>query len=104
METTTRIYDGLLAEHLTKYRQMAFVSGPRQVGKTTTCRNHADAYINWDKLDDREWILAGPANLVEQLDLNRLSETTPVVLFDELFWHKGLLPPPIRGNLCTSTP
>lgn len=86
MKTATRIYDSLLAEHLTKYRQMIFVSGPRQVGKTTTCRNHADAYINWDNLDDRERILAGPASLVDQLGLNRLSETIPMILFDEL--HK----------------
>lgn len=86
MKTETRLYDALLAEHLTKYRQMAFVSGPRQVGKTTTCRNHADAYISWNNIDDREQILAGPARLVEQFKLNRLSDTTPVVLFDEL--HK----------------
>ncbi len=86
MKTKTRIYDTLLAEHLAKYRQMAFVSGPRQVGKTTTCRNHADACINWDNIDDRERILAGPTRLVEQLKLNRLSGTTQVVLFDEL--HK----------------
>ena len=65
---------------------MAFVSGPRQVGKTTTCRNHADNYANWDNIDDREQILAGPAKLVERVKLNRLSETTPVALFDEL--HK----------------
>jgi len=65
---------------------MAFVSGPRQVGKTTTCRNHADTYVNWDNIDDRELILAGPASLVDRLGLNRLSNTIPVALFDEL--HK----------------
>ena len=42
MRSEKRIYDALLAEHLTKHRQMAFVTGPRQVGKTTTCRDHAD--------------------------------------------------------------
>ena len=36
METESRVYDALLAEHLSGNRQMAFVSGPRQVGKTTT--------------------------------------------------------------------
>jgi predicted AAA+ superfamily ATPase len=86
MKTAKRIYDSLLADHLTEYRQMALVSGPRQVGKTTTCRNHATAYANWDNLDDREVILAGPQSLVERLRLDRLSESTPVVLFDEL--HK----------------
>jgi len=86
MRAKKRIYDALLAEHLAKHRQMAFVSGPRQVGKTTTCRNHADTYTNWDNVDDREQILAGPARLVERLELNRLSRTTPAALFDEL--HK----------------
>jgi predicted AAA+ superfamily ATPase len=81
-----RIYDGILEEHLTKHRQMAFVTGPRQVGKTTTCRAHADSYLDWDNVDDREQILAGPARLEDRLGLNRLSETTPAALFDEL--HK----------------
>ena len=81
-----RIYDSLLAAHLADHRQMAFVSGPRQVGKTTTCRHRADACFNWDDLDDRELILAGPRNLVGRLGLDRLSGTVPVVLFDEL--HK----------------
>jgi len=65
---------------------MVFVSGARQVGKTTTCRNHANAYVNWDNIDDRELILAGPAKVVDRLGLNRLSGTIPVALFDEL--HK----------------
>lgn len=81
-----RIYDALLAEHLMKHRQMAFVTGPRQVGKTTTCRAHVDSYANWDNVDDREQILAGPARLVERFGLNRLSESIPALLFDEL--HK----------------
>lgn len=86
MKARTRIYDSLLAEHLANNRQMAFVTGPRQVGKTTTCRDHADAYVDWDNIDDREQILAGPAKLAERLELNRLSKTIPVALFDEL--HK----------------
>jgi len=86
MRAKPRIYDSLLAEHLATNRQMAFVRGPRQVGKTTTCRNQADAYIDWDNIDDRELILAGPSNIAARLELNRLSETAPVALFDEL--HK----------------
>ena len=86
MKPRRRIYDSLLVEHLANNRQMAFVSGSRQVGKTTTCRDHANVYVNWDNIDDRELILAGPVNLVERLGLNRLSSTIPVALFDEL--HK----------------
>jgi len=54
MEIEPRFYDSLRDEHLAKHRQMALVTGPRQVGKTTTCRNHADAYANWDNVDDRQ--------------------------------------------------
>ena len=81
-----RIYDSMLVEHLADHRQMAFVSGPRQVGKTTTCRQRADACLNWDDVDDRELILAGPRSLIERLGLDRLTGAAPVVLFDEL--HK----------------
>ncbi len=86
MKARPRLYDAILAEHLATQRQMAFITGPRQVGKTTTCRAHADAYINWDNIDDRETVLAGPARLSERLGLDHLSETIPVVLFDEV--HK----------------
>ena len=86
MEFKRRLYDAMLDEHLAAYRQMAFVSGPRQVGKTTTCRRHADGHADWDNLDDRAQILAGPARLVERLGLDRLTTHPPVALFDEL--HK----------------
>jgi len=86
MKPKNRLYDTLLAEHLARHRQMAFVSGPRQVGKTTTCRIHGDTYIDWDNIDDRESILAGPARLIDHYKLDRLSRNSPVVIFDEL--HK----------------
>ena len=65
---------------------MAFLGGPRQVGKTTTGRVHSDAYVNWDNLDDRELVLAGPGALAERFGLDRLRESRPTVLLDEL--HK----------------
>ena len=86
MKTTKRIYDAMLREHLASHRQMALVSGPRQVGKTTTCRNHADSYANWDNIDDRELILGGPARLAQHIGLAQLREQIVVALFDEL--HK----------------
>jgi len=86
MKPKARLYDTLLAEHLVKQRQMVFLSGPRQVGKTTTCRVHGNTYINWDNIDDREFILAGPTKLIDHYKLDRLSKTLPVVIFDEL--HK----------------
>ena len=92
MQTRERVYDALLAEHFRDNRQMALVSGPRQVGKTTTCRRHADTYSNWDNIDDRELILAGPAHLAASLGVDRLSETRPVALFDELHKFPGWKP------------
>jgi predicted AAA+ superfamily ATPase len=65
---------------------MAMVSGPRQVGKTTTCRRLAEAYLNWDNGDDRALILRGPSAVAERLGIQRLRATPPAVLFDEL--HK----------------
>ncbi len=86
MRTRHHIYDDLIADHLEDHRQMVFLSGPRQVGKTTTGRRHADAYLNWDNVDDREIILAGPSALERHLRLDRLTEALPVLLLDEL--HK----------------
>ncbi len=53
MKPVARIYDGMLAEHLTSHRQTAFFGGPRQAGKTTACRSDADSYANGDNIDDR---------------------------------------------------
>jgi len=89
MARSKRIYDALLDEHLSQHRQMAFVSGPRQVGKTTTCRGHADFYVNWDNEDDRERVLSGPAALVDALGLDRLTASVPGVLFDELHKYRS---------------
>jgi predicted AAA+ superfamily ATPase len=37
-----RALTDVLRHHVAEYRQMAFVLGPRQVGKTTVCRGFAD--------------------------------------------------------------
>ena len=84
--TRGRGYDAMLDWHLRRDRQMAFVAGPRQVGKTTTCRRHADEVLNWDNADDRAVILAGPAATAQRLALERLRSRPPVTLIDEI--HK----------------
>ena len=84
MEAVPRFYDAVLLEHFLTSRAMALVSGPRHVGKTVTCRRHADARCDWDDLADRELVLTGPARLAAGLGADRLSKTFPVVLFDEL--------------------
>src|SRR2546429_277259 len=94
MEQRPGLYPEILADHLRRHRQMAFVSGPRQVGKTTTCRSISDAYLNWDNADDRRRVLRGPASLAAALQLDRLRATIPVAVLDELHKYskwKGLL-------------
>ena len=86
MNERLRLYTAVLQEHLQKNRQMALVSGPRQVGKTTVCRSLGDAYLNWDNSDDRRRLLSGPAALAETLQLDRLRAKPPVAVLDEL--HK----------------
>ncbi len=85
MTTRPRVYADILREHLAENRQMAFVSGPRQVGKTTTCKAFADTYLNWDDQDARAIVLEGPAAVARTAGLTRVRRgRLPVLVFDEL--------------------
>ncbi|HSW38229.1 MAG TPA: AAA family ATPase [Acidobacteriota bacterium] len=81
-----RLYDHILAEQIQSHRQMAFVTGPRQVGKTTSCRSVGEGYVNWDNLDDRAVLLSGPGETAHHLKLDRLQKDPVVAVLDEL--HK----------------
>jgi predicted AAA+ superfamily ATPase len=83
-----RALSASLAAHFASHRQMAFVSGPRQVGKTTICRGLSPdaAYFDWDDEDARRVVLRGPAAVAEAAGLARVRDTPRVVVFDEL--HK----------------
>jgi len=41
-----RSYERMLKEHFENDTQMAFVAGPRQVGKTTSCTSFASKHIS----------------------------------------------------------
>jgi len=84
MKTYPRVYSELLREHLADNRQMAFVSGPRQVGKTTVCRASASTYINWDDQNARDLILRGPADVAQFAGLQKIQAAKPILAFDEL--------------------
>lgn len=86
MEKLRRAYPGMIDESLREHRQMAFVSGPRQVGKTTTCRDLASVYLDWDNEDHRTLILAGPKAVASHAGADKLAAEPIRIVFDEL--HK----------------
>jgi predicted AAA+ superfamily ATPase len=79
-----RRYEALLNDHFINDNQMALLTGPRQVGKTTTCTsfeaNHH--YFNWDNENDARLFLEGPAAIAEKIGVSQKR----TVVFDEL--HK----------------
>ena len=88
MRRIARSYEAVLRHHIDAHRQMAFVSGPRQVGKTTSCRRVADRclYLDWDDQDDRRIIVRGPRAVVAETGIEKLTLESPVLVLDEL--HK----------------
>jgi uncharacterized protein len=87
MISRPRLYTAIIRDHLHRNRQMALVSGPRQVGKTTACRAASDVYLNWDNADHRRTILRGPAELAHVAGLDQLRASPPVLVLDELHKH-----------------
>ena len=91
-----RFYTDTIKDDLLDQRQMLFVSGPRQVGKTTVARKLIEQhgkYYNWDNRQHRLWILDSVANtanaeLLEQLGVNELRDSRMLVAFDELHKYK----------------
>ncbi len=81
-----RLLDSVLLDHMRKYRQMAFVSGPRQVGKTTTCRGLGTMYFDWDADEHRRMIVKGASVVASFSGLDDVSAAPSVLVFDEL--HK----------------
>ena len=82
-----RIYESIIEDHFSSNRQMAFLSGPRQVGKTTTARSETPgAYLNWDDQADRRTILRGGHSILDKFDLTDLDASGSRLVFDEI--HK----------------
>lgn len=86
-----RLYENLIIGHLSKLRQMAFLMGPRQVGKTTLSLNVAknwdqQFYFNWDNPAERLLFIDGPSAIASQANLEELTQKTPLLVFDEI--HK----------------
>lgn len=82
-----QLYQSTIAPFLAM-KQMLFIAGPRQCGKTTLAKMIAERfesslYFNWDIITDRKKLRANPY-FYEAMD--RKSSKTPLVLFDEI--HK----------------
>lgn len=93
MREPVRFHDHVLKERLPRCRTV-FVSGPAQVGKTTSCRALSPRYLNWDDLADRLILLQGPDGVARHLGLDRAREREVTVVFDNLQGHphwKGFL-------------
>ena len=94
MQVTPRLYERMLSEHLNSHRQMAFLSGPRQIGKTTVSQHLASHYLDWDNLQHREILLKGPEAVADHCLLNELQQKTLVIAFDEILFLSRVITPP----------
>ena len=85
-----RIYQHLIAQHLSNLRQMVFLMGPRQVGKTTLSHESAmglnPLYLSWDNPTDKLLFIEGPEAVAKQAGLEEMLGFLPVLIFDEI--HK----------------
>jgi predicted AAA+ superfamily ATPase len=83
-----RIYKSILEEILLKQNVMLFLSGPRQVGKTTLTKMISEGkavYFNWDVDKDRKRILSGQ-DFIEDIFPMEMIGKKPILIFDEI--HK----------------
>ncbi len=91
MAAIGRVYENVLEEHLTQNKQMIFLAGPRQVGKTTLSLlvekkfSHIH-YLNWDNTQHQHLIIRGPKFVCENIQLEKQTESDHIIIFDEL--HK----------------
>lgn len=90
-----RLLTNQLVDHFQTERQMAILTGPRQVGKRTIARQlcadlgndkQSGLYLNWDNQQHRGQILDGPQVLASLAGVDRLSIDPPLIALDEL--HK----------------
>ena len=83
-----RVYEFLLKDHFKGNRQMAFLSGPRQVGKTTLAQAALPkaCVFNYDAPEGARALLAGAGRVAEVAGLDDPSNRSKGVVFDEI--HK----------------
>jgi hypothetical protein len=73
---------------------MIFLSGPRQVGKTTSSLEASSEsplhyYFNWDNEDHRALIIAGPKAVAGAAGLDTMQKSLPILVFDEIHKYRN---------------
>src|SRR3990167_2068222 len=83
-----RTLEALMIKAHQDWNKMIFLSGPRQVGKTTLAQEYQkryrqSVYFNWDNFDDQKRLIKDPYFF---RNLDRSPSQKPLVVFDEI--HK----------------
>ena len=89
MKDIPRLYSDIVRRHVARDRQMVFVSGPRQVGKTTLCEGFSDLYLNWDSSVHRATILGGEEKIAAFAGLDIARAEPPILVLDEIHHYDG---------------
>ncbi|MDD4976464.1 MAG: AAA family ATPase [Bacteriovorax sp.] len=82
-----------IVELALKRHKMAFISGPRQVGKTTLAKSYKIefdqfVYKNWDESTFRKLWVKSPNSIQEEFSLAKIKDKK-LIVFDEIHKSKG---------------
>ena len=89
-----RYLENIIDEFCFGNQKMAFVSGPRQCGKTTFAKmlldsRKSEAYFNWDNINFRRTWVKNPSEIIPEK-----KGKTPLVVLDEIHkdrrWKRNL--------------
>lgn len=87
MNEQKRVYESVLQDHLESNRQMVFLSGPRQVGKTTLAKTFAgNRYFSWDDRAVQRAVVESQKAFGAMAGLDEVRDDRPIIALDEI--HK----------------
>jgi predicted AAA+ superfamily ATPase len=86
-----RRYETLLSRRLSTSRESAIVSGPRNVGKSTSACAGSTRHdiLNWDQQEDRRLLLAGATAVAKHLSSGTPADFTRHLVLQEIHKHRG---------------
>jgi uncharacterized protein len=89
-----RVYQSIIDQHFRENRQILFMMGPRQVGKTTLCTHMGKLlssdffYLNWDNIEHRQILIEGPSRVAALIEIDKGRKNPPLIVFDEIHKYK----------------